>query len=164
MEVVRKARAFAKKHHGDKVYAGVAPFVESHLDVVAAICRPYGEDAMVVAYLHDVVEETNLTIQDIEEEFGPVVARWVWVVTDPDLPNRRMKKEASNKKFQEAGYEDNVALIVKAADRLANMSFGYWKGDSFFQMYLKELADFRSAAYRDGLCDEIWRGIYDLRP
>jgi len=41
-----------------------------HLDAVAEIVQQYGEPAVVIAYLHDVVEDTSVSLLDIEKEFG----------------------------------------------------------------------------------------------
>ena len=64
-----KAREFACKYHGEKRY-GEHPYVV-HLDAVAEIVQQYGEPAVVIAYLHDVVEDTEVTIDDLADEGFP---------------------------------------------------------------------------------------------
>ena len=63
-----KARIFAIAAHGGQKY-GNYPY-SVHLDAVAKIADEYGEKAAVIAYLHDVVEDTFVSINDIEKEFG----------------------------------------------------------------------------------------------
>ncbi|MCI5166209.1 MAG: bifunctional (p)ppGpp synthetase/guanosine-3',5'-bis(diphosphate) 3'-pyrophosphohydrolase, partial [Candidatus Electrothrix sp. GM3_4] len=70
--LISKARRFALKHHGEQKY-GEHPYVV-HLDAVAELVQQYGELAVVIAYLHDVVEDTNITLPDIEKEFGKLIA------------------------------------------------------------------------------------------
>jgi hypothetical protein len=56
--------------------------------------------------------------------------------------------------------EQNLALVVKAADRLANLRESTRTGNfAKLQMYRREQADFRTAAFRPGLCDDLWREI-----
>ncbi len=51
-----------------------------------------------------------------------------------------------------------MALEVKAADRLANLRMSAGSGsDSKLDMYRREHTAFRQAAYRPGLCDELWQ-------
>jgi (p)ppGpp synthase/HD superfamily hydrolase len=82
-----KARKFALKHHGEQKY-GEHPYIV-HLDAVANLVQQYGEAAVVIAYLHDVVEDTNVSIREIEKEFGALVADCVAVLTDEPGEDRK---------------------------------------------------------------------------
>jgi (p)ppGpp synthase/HD superfamily hydrolase len=64
----QKARTWAISQHGNQKY-GEHPY-SVHLDAVANIAKPFGELAEVVAYLHDVVEDTDVTIEQVSAEFG----------------------------------------------------------------------------------------------
>jgi len=66
------ARQYAIDKHSDQRY-GELPY-SVHLDAVASIASKYDEVAAVVAYLHDVVEDTGTTLRDVEKEFGSWVA------------------------------------------------------------------------------------------
>jgi hypothetical protein len=84
------ARTYAIAMHGDQKY-GPHPYVH-HLDAVVALLQPYGEKARVVGYLHDVVEDTDATVADVQERFGDLVARCVSLLTDAPGANRKERK------------------------------------------------------------------------
>ena len=156
--VVAEARAFALAAHGDQKY-GDHPYA-FHLDAVVAILGRYGEDAQVIGYLHDVVEDTAVTLDHVRGRFGDRVANCVALVTDEPGPNRRARKTRTNAKLARVDREYELALVVKAADRLANVraSAGASSG-SKLDMYRAEHPAFRQAAYRPGLCDELWEEL-----
>jgi (p)ppGpp synthase/HD superfamily hydrolase len=153
---VARARAFAIAAHGGQRY-GDHPY-SFHLDAVAGLLLPYGEEAQVIGYLHDVAEDTAVGLEGIREAFGEHVTDCVALVTDQPGANRAERKLKTNAKLAKVEGPLRVALIVKAADRLANlrMSAGGGTG-SKLQMYRGEHPAFRQAAFRAGLCDELWR-------
>ncbi len=150
--MVKAARDFAINAHGDQLY-GDEPYVV-HLDEVAAIVRPYGELAEIIAYLHDTAEDTMLTIEDIGGEFTMFIATCVYYLTDEEGKTRRERKRKTNHKLSRMPSEFNITKVVKAADRLVNLRRG-GKND----MYAKEHPEFRQAVFVDGLCNEIWEEI-----
>lgn len=163
------ARTFAIEAHGDQKY-GHLPYAY-HLDAVARIVselswgfevEPISEYKRglvqrrtdlwaTVAYLHDVLEDTATTPNQLLAAFGGEVLKLVEICTDCEGPNRRERKYLTNLKLAAVEPQHNVALIVKAADRLANIREGGKNG-----MYRREHVPFREAAYRAGLCDPIW--------
>ena len=155
---VAKARAFAIRAHGTQKYAG-RPYV-LHLEAVAALLAPYGAEAQVIGYLHDVVEDTPTPLEDVRAAFGDRVAECVRLVTDEPGPNRAERKTPTNAKLAKVAAEGEtaLALIVKAADRLANLQMSAGDGGDRLklEMYLREHAAFRAAAFRAGLCDNLW--------
>lgn len=163
---VTRARAFAVAAHGEQRY-GDQPY-SVHLDAVAALLAPFGEEAQVVGYLHDVLEDTAVSPGQLRVESGERVAKLVSLVTDEPGANRRERKARSNAKMAAVTGEDSLALVVKAADRLANLRASAAGGsDSKLGMYRREHPDFRRAAYRPGLCDDLWReidAIIDTKP
>ena len=153
---VKLAREFAIAAHADQQY-GSRPYVH-HLDAVAAIAKSFGEKFEVVAYLHDVVEDTSVTLDQIEAVFGAEVASSVALVTDEPGESRNTRKVKTNAKL--AKTSDVIALVVKAADRLANLrECQKQQGSSLLFMYRREHFAFRSAVHRPGLCDFIWSQI-----
>lgn len=87
MNIVEKARDFAIKAHKGQVRKGeVEKPMIIHPINVANILEEYNFDENVIAagYLHDVVEDTNYTIDDIENNFGKDVASLVMGDTEPD--------------------------------------------------------------------------------
>jgi (p)ppGpp synthase/HD superfamily hydrolase len=150
-----KARDFAVKAHKDQKY-GAMPY-SVHLDTVAAIVMSYGESAQIIALLHDVVEDTPVTLQDIEVHFGVFIAQCVQILTDEPGENRAIRKSATYQKMAKVEGELALALVVKAADRLANMRASLKGADQRrLSMYHSEYAVFRNSVYRENLCEEIW--------
>ena len=91
---------------------------------VAEIADLYGgtDDMISAAYLHDVVEDTAVSIDDIEDMFGPAVALIVDGLTDVSKPedgNRAVRKAKDRAHSAEASYE---AQFVKCADIIDNAS------------------------------------------
>lgn len=101
------ARDFSIAAHGDQRY-GVNPY-SVHLDAVTEIVSPYGEDAQVIAYLHDVVEDTPVKIDVIREQFGDKIAACVSLLTDEPGVNRKERKARTNAKLQAVSTEMNLS-------------------------------------------------------
>lgn len=120
--MAHQARDMAIKAHGDQLY-GDQPYMV-HVDAVACLVEDMdSEEALAVAYLHDTVEDTLLTVVDIEAAFGPLVARCVDLLTDPKGTNRKARKAVSYARLAavDCMSPERLALVVKAADRLANV-------------------------------------------
>ena len=157
------ARDMAVHAHRDQKY-GDKPY-SVHLDDVATLCVSYGSTAMIVAYLHDTLEDTSLTANEIEYKFGKNVRELVQVLTDMPGKNRKEKKAATYARLGaiETGSPLDVALIVKAADRLANVvACVRDKNVGLFEMYKKEQPAFETAVYRRGLTDDFMDDINEL--
>ena len=158
-DAASRARAFALEAHGGQRY-GDQPYAV-HLDAVAGLLVPYGETARAVGYLHDVVEDTGVTLERVRAEFGDLVADCVALVTDQPGAERSERKAKTNAKLAAVEGERRLALVVKAADRLANLRASAAAGGrgEKLAMYRREHPAFRAAAYRPGLCDELWAEI-----
>ena len=153
--MIEAAREFALKAHGDQKY-GSQPY-SVHLDAVAELAREYGEVAEIVAYLHDVVEDTDVELSAVENRFGALVAECVSILTDEPGADRQEKKRKTYAKMAEVSGETEVALIVKAADRLANLRACVAdKKAEKLSVYKQEHEAFRQAAYRQDLCYPLW--------
>jgi (p)ppGpp synthase/HD superfamily hydrolase len=152
---VGRAREFALSAHGSQRY-GDHPYAY-HLDAVATLLAPYGEVAQTIGYLHDVAEDTTVGVDAIQQNFGRHVADCVRLVTDEPGVNRAARKLLTNTKLAKVDGDACIALIVKAADRLANLRESARGGaGSKLEMYRREHPAFKAAAYRPGLCDEMW--------
>lgn len=150
-----QARTFAASAHEGQMY-GLHPYTY-HLDAVAQIAAPFGETAVVTAYLHDTVEDTPATLAEIETLFGADVAGCVALLTDEPGASRKERKEKTYAKLSQVTGHLELALIVKAADRLANVRACLQDGNArLLTIYRDEHAMFRRAAYRPSLCDELW--------
>lgn len=156
-----RAREFAIKRHGDQPY-GDHPY-HVHLDEVAEIVSIYGVTAIVVAYLHDVVEDTDTTIEEIELLFGSFVAQCVAVLTDERGANRKERKIKTYAKMVKVSGDLELSLIVKAGDRLANLRKCVEEANkNLLTMYKDEHALFRQSVYRPSLCENLWLEIEEI--
>ncbi|WP_293266815.1 HD domain-containing protein [Neptunomonas sp.] len=152
---VEKAREFAVKAHGKQLY-GELPY-SVHLDAVASLVKPYGAAAEVIAYLHDVVEDTDVTIDEISTEFGVFVSKCVAIVTDEPGKTRKERKAKTYEKMAHVNGEETLALLVKSADRLANVRACVAESNRrLLDIYLSEYSVFKQSVYRESLCEEIW--------
>lgn len=157
-------RDFAIDAHGAQTYGEGEPYV-AHLDEVWEIVRVYDSSpgARAAAYLHDAPEDTAVTGAAVADAYGETPGRAVELVTDPEgYPNRRTRKAALCERLVALDPSDpgeRLALLVKAADRLANMRRCVASGDSRLSMYRGEAVAFRLACYRPGICDGIWGAL-----
>jgi len=159
--LVERARAFALEAHGEQQY-GSHPY-QVHLDAVAELVQEHGEEAEALAYLHDVVEDTPVEIDAIAEAFGRRIADCVAILTDEPGDSRAERKRKSYARMARVSGDLELALIVKAADRLANMRACVADGnDELLGVYKEELASFREAAYREGLCWSLWSEMEEI--
>jgi (p)ppGpp synthase/HD superfamily hydrolase len=135
-----RARAFAVAAHGDQRY-GSEPYVV-HLAAVREVLRDfdYGGDFALAAWLHDTVEDTEVTVEQLEREFGPRVAALVWAVTG--IGNNRKERSASAYAKMRALPD---AVTVKLADRIANSEASARSSPRLLAMYREELAGFTAA-------------------
>lgn len=158
---VLQARAYAVQAHGTQMY-GDKPYV-FHLDQVAALLKRYGDDAQVVGYLHDTVEDTAATEEDVAQVFGQFIADCVGLVSDLPGPNRKTRKAKTYARLAKVRGEKELALVVKAADRLANVRMCIKENNhKLLDVYRQEQPVFFRAAYRPGLCEDFWRELQQL--
>lgn len=142
------ARAFAYAAHLGQAY-GEANYI-THLDHAVDVLRRFGihtarYEIYQATYLHDTIEDTAATYEDLYAVFGPEVATLVAAVSDRPGKNRKEKHERTYPFIRAAG-ED--AVIVKLADRIANVETsarGPNRGK--LAMYRREHKDFRAALW-----------------
>jgi (p)ppGpp synthase/HD superfamily hydrolase len=95
-------------------------FVEHPIAVAELLSAAgYGGSLIAAAYLHDVVEKTDVTLDEIRERFGPSVAGLVDCLSeDPDIDGYGERKRALRKGILESRGDP---VVIYAADRVANM-------------------------------------------
>ena len=124
-ELIERAYSWAASAHRTQRRKSGEPFVEHPLNVARIVAR-LGLDGVSVAaaLLHDVIEDTDRTLADVEAEFGSEVAKIVDGVTKLDrveFTTRERHQAASLRKMLVAMAKDLRVLIIKLADRLHNM-------------------------------------------
>ncbi|OAN11604.1 phosphohydrolase [Photobacterium jeanii] len=158
-----KARTLARSKHTGQFYGDLPYYV--HLEAVSRLATPFGTDAMIIAQLHDVIEDTETTVDELAADFGFVVADAVSYMSDGKLEDRVKRKAMINQRLAslEADEESaRLALIVKACDRLANVRASKHGSQRHYEMYKLEHESFKAAVYREGLCEAIWWELDNL--
>lgn len=124
IEMVKKAYYFAEKaHEGQYRKSGERYFI--HPENVAMILASYNMDVETICggLLHDVVEDTDITCEEIEEEFNKEIAELVDGVTKLKKLDFKTKKENQGENLRKmiiAMAKDIRVVIIKLADRLHN--------------------------------------------
>jgi GTP diphosphokinase / guanosine-3',5'-bis(diphosphate) 3'-diphosphatase len=122
--IVRAAETATVAHAGQRRRSG-EPYI-THPIAVSGIVADLGLDAQTVAaaLLHDAVEDTGITTEDIQRDFGAAVALIVEGVTKLDrlqFDSKEAQQAATVRKMLVAMADDWRVLIIKLADRLHNM-------------------------------------------
>jgi len=119
---VAEAVEFATRRHGDQRRPTGAPYTEHLLEALEILVRGAGvtdPEVLSAAVLHDVVEDTPATLDDVRSVFGDRVAELVGWVTIPDTgADKKAAKEAYLKGLPAA---PDDAIVVKLADRASNV-------------------------------------------
>ncbi len=121
---VREAYGFAKEAHKDKKRESGDPYF-SHCEAVAKTVSDWGldEEPVIAALLHDIIEDTNYTLSDIEKRFGKEVSFFVDSLTKLKKVQYSEKKPdvETLRKFIIFFSRDLRVVIIKLADRRHNM-------------------------------------------
>lgn len=127
VELVKKAYEFAALAHKDARRKSGEPYIFHPIAVAIIVAQEIGMGATSItsALLHDVVEDTDYTVEYISKEFGPKVSRVVKGLTklsSIDFQNSIESIQAENyRKIVNTMSEDIRVILVKLADRLHNM-------------------------------------------
>jgi len=140
-EFIEKAKQFAIEAHTGQVrkYTGL-PYV-THTEEVAQIVDNYNgsKEMIAAALLHDTVEDTSVTIQDIVKEFGTPTATLVQWLTDTSRPedgNRATRKAIDRDRLAQA---PAAAQLIKAADMISNGRDIMKHDPNFAKTYIAEM-------------------------
>ena len=141
--ITNKALEFAREKHKGQMRKNNTP-VEyiTHPINVANLVKKYANNAKNIddlvssAYLHDTLEDTNTTYEELICNFGNIISNLVKELTNNDV----LKKEMGKTKYlsmKMANMSEN-ALIIKLCDRLDNVSSLYDTNKAFIDKYLRE--------------------------
>jgi guanosine-3',5'-bis(diphosphate) 3'-pyrophosphohydrolase len=114
--LINKAKKFARIKHRGQIDDHGKNYFHGHLEQVAEIMKTVTKDPELIAaaYLHDTLEDTDTTHQDLVDRFGQRVADLVYEVTHEG------KKDEKGYYFPRLESKD--AILLKFADRLSNLS------------------------------------------
>jgi (p)ppGpp synthase/HD superfamily hydrolase len=158
-ELEKKAFDLAKVFHQNQKY-GNEPYTR-HLEDVVAVLKRFGitdSAILAAAWLHDAVEDTSLTIEMVESEFGKNVASLVYAVTTEPGKNRKERNTKTYPKIK----AKNEAIYLKLADRIANAQASIENNIEKLKMYQNEFHDFKIALRQPGVADEMWSFLEEL--
>ena len=124
-EAIDRAYVFAMKAHGTQLRASGDPYYSHPIEVAGILAEMKMDTASIItALLHDVLEDTVNTQDDIKKIFGNEIARLVNGVTkltQIELQSDHTKQAENFRKLVLAMSDDIRVLLVKLADRLHNM-------------------------------------------
>ena len=165
--LLNRAYVYAVRMHGSQTRASGDPYF-AHPIVVAGILTEYRLDtaSIVTALLHDVIEDTSVTREDIEQLFGAEIAELVEGVTKLsklELAAEHARQAENLRKFILAISKDVRVLMVKLADRLHNMrTLGYIDKPAKRERIARETLDIYAPLARNIGCHRICTELEEL--
>ena len=147
---VKKAIYYARIYHGSQKRQTGEPYYTHPLavaEMVVDFC--FDMNAIVAAILHDVIEDTNASIEDISSIFGYRAAEIVNRLTRFKLPNSNCKISSEQLVMQAYMLNDSVVVFIKLLDRLHNLQSIYVKNREKQQKtYLEVLQTFYLLSFK----------------
>lgn len=161
IERLRAAYEFSKNAHGDQKRKDGSPFV-THPIAAAEITADMGldEDAIIACLLHDTIEDTNVTYEDIAKKFGVTVADIVEGVTKLTRVVYTSKEEEqveNLRKMLMAMAKDIRVILIKISDRLHNLrTLNYQSQQKQMEKALESVEIYAPIAHRLGIQKAKW--------
>lgn len=125
IEAIREAHDFAVHAHEGQERASGAPYVSHTIEVATILAQlRLDTDTVVSGLIHDTIEDTEISVRDVEEQFGPQVAAIVDGVTKLGKVRFRSATEQQVENYRKmllSMASDARVILVKLADRLHNM-------------------------------------------
>src|SRR5918912_1060403 len=161
VEVLTRAYETAASAHQDQNRLSGEKFIEHPLAVAGILADlQLDRDTLAAAILHDTVEDTHLTVQDLEQQFGPTVGKLVAGVTKLEKISFRSREQAQAenvRKMLVAMAEDVRVVLMKLADRLHNMRTVNFLPENRRKAMAQETLDiYAPLAHRLGMWNIKW--------
>ncbi len=157
VEIIERAFRFAREAHKGVRRRSGEPYIMHPLAVAKIVSREIGlgSTSICAALLHDVVEDTDYTVEDIEQNFGPKIAQLVEGLTkiSGGIFGDKASAQAENfRKLLLTMSEDIRVVLVKMADRLHNMrTLGSMAPNKRYKIAGETLYIYAPLAHRLGL-------------
>lgn len=172
MKLLLKALAFAAHKHKDQRRKDVdaSPYINHPISLANILCNEghvVDIETVCSALLHDTVEDTDTTQDELEKEFGSTICNIVMEVTDDQA---LVKAERKLQQIEHAAYASDKAKLVKLADKISNLrdiannpppSWSLERRQEYFD-WAKKVID-RVRGVHTGL-ESIFDEAYTLRP
>ena len=110
------------------------------------------ETILLAAYGHDLIEDTRVTYNDVKDILGEETADIIYAVTNE---KGKTRSERANDKYYEGIRANPLAVIVKLADRVANVTYSKNVGSSMFNKYKKENENFLKSLGIDSMVKPV---------
>ena len=157
-----RALLVADKAHANQTY-DIYPY-GYHIRQVVKIAEElgYDESIVVASALHDTLEDTELSYNDLKKAFGEEVAEIVYCVTDELGRDRKERKEKTYPKIR----SNWKAVVVKICDRIANMQQAKLYNSRLYETYQNEHDDFckniMNAEHPQNETTKAWQKLNNL--
>ena len=141
MNLIMKAAAFARQaHDGQRRKYNDRPYIQHPARVAGRVAvRPHATEVMVAAaFLHDVVEDTPHTLEEIVAEFSPDAARLVAELTNPSKGMKTPRRERKQLDREHLAVVSVEARIIKLLDRIDNLQEMVDAPGNFRRKYCEE--------------------------
>jgi (p)ppGpp synthase/HD superfamily hydrolase len=138
MDIIDRAFLVAEEAHHNQTY-DIYPYIY-HIKMVYDTAKTLGYDQsiLVACILHDILEDTGISYNDINKAFGLEIAEIVFCVTDELGRNRKERKEKTYPKIR----SNWKAVAVKICDRISNVAHSNEYNSKMKECYSKENEDF----------------------
>lgn len=144
--MIDQAISFAAlAHAGQKRKYTFDPYIVHPIEVMSIVrsVEPDREDMAVAAILHDVLEDTVISLAELERRFGSEIAEMVVGLTEVEMEgNRAARKAAEVERLAEETYE---VQTIKVADMISNSRTIVPFDPGFAKVYLREKRDLLTA-------------------
>jgi GTP pyrophosphokinase len=157
-DLLRHAYVFAANRHKGQIRRSGEPYLTHPLTVAWILAEmELDEETVAAGLLHDLLEDTRTTAEEIEVEFGPEVERLVTALTKmADFESSYSSREATEaenfRRLLLASVDDLRVILIKLADRLHNMrTLGFLRRDRQIAIARETLEIFAPIANRLGI-------------
>lgn len=148
-ELIKKAIEIAIVKHKNQKRDNGQPFLEQHIfPMTKSIILKHKknknlEEMLITAFLHDVVEDHNFSIEEIEKIFGENIAENIFLLTKPtknktEIISHDLKFDLNKKMIEKIKNAKKIVQIIKLEDRLNNMKSTKNILNEKYKRYLKE--------------------------
>lgn len=147
LDIVKKASEYAVKAHSNVAQMYDTHPYSYHLNIVVALAKEYLylikdiDHALILAgaWVHDVIEDTHETYNDVKTILGEEIAEIAFALTNE---KGRSRKERANEKYYEGIRNTPGAIFIKLCDRLANVLYARSKNSRMLEIYKQEHNEF----------------------
>ena len=158
---IREAYEFAEKAHQGQVRKSGEPYIQHPLAVAEIIVNMQMDvTSIIAALLHDVVEDTTVSLETVEKHFGKTCAMLVDGLTKLEKIKFKSKEEQQNENYRKmfvAMAQDIRVILIKLADRLHNMrTLKYQSEEAQRRISEETLEIFCPIAHRLGISAIKW--------